>query len=120
MGDHWEVVYNGSFGVNPLTKANEIELLSDKDRDGLTLLEEERGNTDPEKKDDPIQDGKVENDTTDILETVDPHNTNSTEEKIQPPNLTVSGISFALLIPLGIIAILSGLVVFVRLKKARV
>ena len=131
LGDHWEVVYNGSFGVNPLIKANEIELLSDKDSDGLTLLEEERRNTDPEKsdkrsEDDTIQDGKEDgkagNDTTDILETVDPHktNTNSTEEKTQDLNLTVSGLSFAFLIPLGIIAILSGLVVIVRLKKARV
>ena len=45
LGDKWEVTYNGTSGVNPLVPANESELASDNDSDGLTLLQEARANT---------------------------------------------------------------------------
>ena len=47
LADAWEVRYNGSSGVNPLVAATVDELVSDEDSDGLTLLEEEKANTDP-------------------------------------------------------------------------
>ena len=51
LNDGWEVRYNDSYGVNPLIKATDEELLSDRDGDGLNLLQEAIGNTDPETAD---------------------------------------------------------------------
>ena len=51
LNDGWEVRYNDSYGVNPLIKATDEELLSDRDSDGLNLLQEAIGNTDPETAD---------------------------------------------------------------------
>ena len=48
LNDGWEVMYSGSFGVDPVERANLVELYSDQDNDTLTLLEEEEANTDPE------------------------------------------------------------------------
>ena len=48
LGDGWEVMYNGSFGVNVYIPATESQLSSDVDNDGLTLLEEAIANTNPD------------------------------------------------------------------------
>ena len=48
LGDGWEVMYNGSFGVNVYIPATESELSSDVDNDGFTLLEEAIANTNPD------------------------------------------------------------------------
>ena len=48
LNDGWEVKYNGSFGVDPLVPASDLELNSDIDMDHLSLSEEEDANTDPE------------------------------------------------------------------------
>ena len=51
LNDSWEVRYNDSYGVNPLKKATNEELFSDRDGDGLTLLQEAIENTDPKTAD---------------------------------------------------------------------
>ena len=48
LNDGWEARYNDAYGVNPLIKATNEELFSDRDDDGLTLLQEAIENTDPE------------------------------------------------------------------------
>ena len=51
LNDAWELKYNGSSGVNPLSAASDLELNSDVDLDSLSLSEEEDANTDPENGD---------------------------------------------------------------------
>ena len=51
LADGWEATYNGRSGVNPHVAVTDSELASDEDNDGLTLLEEEQGNTDPTSND---------------------------------------------------------------------
>ena len=58
LGDGWELRYNESLGVNPLINASSTELSSDTDGDGLTLLQEAQGNTDPSKDDSVLDDDK--------------------------------------------------------------
>ena len=48
LNDGWEVQYRDAPGVNPLVTASFAELSSDRDNDGLTLLEEALANTNPE------------------------------------------------------------------------
>ena len=48
LSDAWEVKYNGSSGVDPLTTASASDLSSDADMDGFSLSEEEELGTDPE------------------------------------------------------------------------
>ena len=48
LNDGWEAKYNNTYGVNPLSKATNEELFSDRDGDGLTLLQESVENLDPE------------------------------------------------------------------------
>ena len=58
LGDGWELRYNDSLGVNPVIPANSTELELDTDGDGLTLLQEAQGNTDPSKDDSVLDDDK--------------------------------------------------------------
>ena len=51
LPDGWEVTYSNAAGVNPIVAATATELASDVDNDGLNLLEEAEGNTDPEMAD---------------------------------------------------------------------
>ena len=55
LNDKWEVTYKDASGVNPLVPATDAELASDQDKDGLTLLEEERGNTNPNNADNVME-----------------------------------------------------------------
>ena len=48
LNDGWEARYNNAYGVDPLIKATNEELFSDRDGDGLTLLQESIENMDPE------------------------------------------------------------------------
>ena len=48
LNDGWESRYNDSYGVNPLITATNVELFSDRDGDGLTLLQEAIENMNPE------------------------------------------------------------------------
>ena len=45
--DKWEVTYSAAPGVNATMEVNSTELASDTDKDGLTLLEEFKANTNP-------------------------------------------------------------------------
>ena len=47
------MTYSNAAGVNPIVAATATELASDVDNDGLNLLEEAEGNTDPEMADNP-------------------------------------------------------------------
>ena len=47
LADKWEVTYNGASGVNPLVNVTASELTSDMDNDELTLMQEEKANTNP-------------------------------------------------------------------------
>ena len=62
--DGWEAVYIGASGVNPLHPAKVSELNSDLDGDGLTLLEEEKANSDPLSED---TDNDGLNDSSEVL-----------------------------------------------------
>ena len=47
LNDAWEVTYENVSGVDPLKPATSVEIESDLDNDGLTLLEEAMINSDP-------------------------------------------------------------------------
>ena len=51
LTDGWEVRYKGQYGVDPLIKASSVELESDIDIDGLTLLQEGEIGTNPNTND---------------------------------------------------------------------
>ena len=51
LSDGWEYRYRAAAGVDPTARANDTELSSDEDMDGLTLLEEEEVNADPSNSD---------------------------------------------------------------------
>ena len=64
LADGWEAAYTGASGVNPLDTATVNELNSDFDGDGLTLLQEEKANSDPLSED---TDNDGLNDSSEVL-----------------------------------------------------
>ena len=110
LADGWEMRHYGSFGVNPLVAANDTELSSDVDGDGLTLLEEAEANTDPETAEDPM----TINTATGISNNTDI--TNFTDLGIPP--LEISNLnSFALFVALGIFTSLSLALAVYRVRR---
>ena len=101
--------YNGSFGVNPLIAANDIELSSDVDGDSLTLLEEAQANTDPENAENPM----TMNITTSNINNTDTTNSTDFEIPSEISNLN----SFALFVALSIFTSLSLALVVYRVRR---
>ena len=64
LGDRWEVTYNSSLHVNPLDMADDDELASDEDMDGLNLTAEFKANTNSSSND---TDGDGLNDSYEVL-----------------------------------------------------
>ena len=64
LDDRWEVTYNSSLYVNPLDKADNTELASDEDMDGLNLTAEFKANTNSSSND---TDGDGLNDSYEVL-----------------------------------------------------
>ena len=109
LNDKWEVTYKDASGVNPLVKATDAELASDQDKDGLTLLEEERGNTNPNSADNVMET------TTSVVESTNTDATNTsgeTDDSAIPALLVVS-------ILVGILIVLVVTIVIYRLIKRR-
>ena len=64
LGDGWEVRYSNASGVNATMEADGTELAFDEEKDGLTLLQEAKANTNPTLND---TDGDGLNDSYEVL-----------------------------------------------------
>ena len=109
LNDKWEVTYNNASGVNPLVKATDAELDSDQDKDGLNLLEEERGNTNPNKADNV---NVMETTTMSVTESTNTNASGETDDSAVPAVLVVS-------ILVGILITIIVIVIVYRLIKRR-
>ena len=69
LADKWEAMYDGASGVDAVVPANNTELASDTDDDGLNLTEEFKANTNPSLND---TDGDGLNDSYEVFITTDP------------------------------------------------
>ena len=103
LADGWEVRYNGTSGVNPLVAATPEELASDADKDGLSLLEEAKANTDPGTADNPMS-----MNTTDT--------TGSTDSAVSSSGISAES-SFAFLIMIGLFTSFSLVLVVYRVRR---
>ena len=109
LNDKWEVTYKDASGVNPLVPATDAELASDQDKDGLTLLEEERGNTNPNNAD-----NVMETTTMSVTESTNASTNISgeTDDRAFPAVIVVS-------ILVGILITIIVVVIIYRLLKRR-
>ena len=112
LNDGWEVTYRSSSGVNPLVPATAEELASDNDNDGLTLLQEAEGNTDPEtfNKDD---NGNGNGTTSTTAATSNAASTSSSQSP------AVEGSSFALFVVLTVFLFFSTILAVYRVRRRK-